>query len=208
MADIHIYRFCDQLVPVPLRSQLRCRGLDQQYSPYTSCPSAIDGRGKVHSCLLLFLPLVNLCGNVPLLKAIDPTLSMIHFHTLQKPTSAPQIVADLKKTKALHKEGPLDGRFHKYNNGQEERVRPTKWAACALLARTYLYLKDWPNAITEASLVIDHNSMFQLSSLNETFLKNSSEAIWQLQPVAYGANTIGGPAFILPSAGVGQNNPL
>lgn len=151
--------------------------------------------------------LVNLYGDVPLLTGIDHTLNMTLPRT-PKAQVYQQIVADLKEAKALLSEDYLDGKLVKYNNGQEERVRPTKWAACALLARTYLYLKDWPNAITEASLVIDHNSMFQLSSLNETFLKNSSEAIWQLQPVAYGANTIGGPAFILPSAGVGQNNPL
>ncbi|HMF73799.1 MAG TPA: RagB/SusD family nutrient uptake outer membrane protein, partial [Flavitalea sp.] len=52
------------------------------------------------------------------------------------------------------------------------------------------------------------NAVFSLDSLNGVFLKNSTEAIWQLQPVAYGINTIEGPAFIPPPTGVGPNNPI
>lgn len=150
--------------------------------------------------------LVNLYGDVPLITGIDQTINAKLPRT-PKAQVYEQVIADLKDAKALLSENYLDGKLAKYNDGQEERVRPTKWAASALLARTYLYLKNWSGAITESTLVIDHG-IFQLSPLNEVFLKNSSEAIWQLQPVAYGANAIGGPAFILPTSGVGQNNPL
>lgn len=151
--------------------------------------------------------LVNLYGDVPLATGIDQTINAKLPRT-PKAQVYQQVVADLKDAKELLSEDYLDGKLQKYSPSQIERVRPTKWAACALLARTYLYLKDWPNAIKEASLVIDNNATFQLIPLDEVFLKNSSEAIWQLQPVAYGANTIEGPAFILPSAGPGQNNPI
>lgn len=151
--------------------------------------------------------LVNLYGDVPLVTGIDQSVN-VKLPRTAKAEIYQQIVADLKEAKALLTEDYLDGKLVKYVSGQEQRVRPTKWAACALLARTYLYLKDWPNAIKESTLVIEHSSTFRLSPLNGVFLKNSSEAIWQLQPVAYGANTIGGPQFILPASGPGQNNPI
>lgn len=78
-----------------------------------------------------------------------------------------------------------------------ERIRPNKWAATALLARIYLYLEDWSAAEREASLLINQASMFQLSSINDVFLKNSKEAIWQLKPTRSNFNTNEGAQFIL-----------
>jgi hypothetical protein len=84
-----------------------------------------------------------------------------------------------------------------------ERTRPTKWAATALLARSYLYTGDWPDAISQASSLIKNTSQFQLAPLNSVFLMNSEETIWSLQPVnsTPSANTGEGAVFDLPPSG-------
>jgi hypothetical protein len=64
-----------------------------------------------------------------------------------------------------------------------ERVRPNKWAATALLARVQLYRNNWQAAITAASALIYNNAVYDTVSLSRVFLKDSKEAIWQLQPV-------------------------
>src|SRR5438045_9576129 len=70
-----------------------------------------------------------------------------------------------------------------------ERVRPSKWAATALLARAYLYTGDYANAEIQASSIISNSPMFSLSALNDVFLQNSNETIWSLQPTFTGVNS-------------------
>lgn len=117
--------------------------------------------------------LVNCFGDVPLALTID------FNQTTNLPRSAVadvyrQIIADLKEAKELL---PDD-----YSFAGGERVRPNKWAAAALLARAYLFAGDNEKAATEASLVIGNTGSYQLANnLNEAFLANSQEAIWQLQ---------------------------
>jgi starch-binding outer membrane protein, SusD/RagB family len=132
--------------------------------------------------------LVNLFGEVPL-------ITMTNYSTNNAAFRAPisdiynQIETDLKSAIALL---PID--YSVYN---EERVRPNKWAACALLARVYLYTDDWKNAEIQTDSVINNTSLYNLDSLNYVFLKNSSETIWQLEPNAPGENTWEGSTFIL-----------
>ncbi|OQP44990.1 hypothetical protein A4D02_09345 [Niastella koreensis] len=110
-----------------------------------------------------------------------------------------QIVEDLTAAKGLLSQNYLksDG-----FSSTTDRVRPCKWVASALLARVYLYLGDWQNAEMESSLLIN-NSSYKLSALNDVFLKNSNEAIWQLQAVGTGvnSNTGEGKLFVLPPTG-------
>jgi starch-binding outer membrane protein, SusD/RagB family len=120
------------------------------------------------------------------------------------------IVQDLKEAQLLLSETFLDGQLQQ---AMTERLRPTKWAASALLARTYLYKGDYTNAEIEASAIMDNTQLFGLTSLNETFLANSKEAIWQLQPVVAGHNTEDAWTFVLPVSGpsdimFGQGNPV
>jgi hypothetical protein len=69
-----------------------------------------------------------------------------------------------------------------YSAGLGQRIVPNKWAAIALLARIYLYEKNWQNAETESSIIINNTSLFNLEKdPNNVFLANSNEAIWQLQ---------------------------
>lgn len=69
-----------------------------------------------------------------------------------------------------------------FSVGKGQRIIPNKWAATAMLARVHLYLKNWEQAEAYATAVINNSTVFQLKeNLNEVFLSNSTEAIWQLQ---------------------------
>jgi hypothetical protein len=61
-----------------------------------------------------------------------------------------------------------------------DRVRANKSAVSALLAKAYLYKKDWVDAETEATRQIN-NATYSLSTdLTTVFVKGSTETIWQL----------------------------
>ncbi len=117
--------------------------------------------------------LISFFGDVPLVMTIDFNQTMTMSRTPKDLVWA-QVIQDLKDAQAAL---PSD-----YTYGGGERIIPNKWAATALLARVYLYKGDYPNAATQASAVIGNASQYSLvTSLNSVFLKNSSEAIWQLQ---------------------------
>src|SRR5690606_30546225 len=71
--------------------------------------------------------------------------------------------------------------------GEGDSIRPNRWAAAALLARVHLYKENWQDAVQEASSVIN-SGVYNLNDLGSTFLKNSSEAIWQLGSVNRNTN--------------------
>jgi hypothetical protein len=128
--------------------------------------------------------LVNLFGPVPLNLSTDYTANQAAKRTPENIVYQ-QIIADLKSSEGLLSEDYVTS----------EKVRPNASAARALLARTYLYLEDWENAEKYATLVIGKN-IYNLIALDDVFLKNSKEAIWQLMPAA-GTNTLEGNLFIL-----------
>lgn len=115
--------------------------------------------------------LVNLFGDIPFVDTTDYRENSKIGRTLTKEVYS-RIIVDLKGA-----EGLLSA---DYSFSKGERVRPNKWAASALLARVYLYNREWENAEQKAGEVIGQRTLFELDSLNSTFLKNSSEAIWQL----------------------------
>lgn len=119
-----------------------------------------------------YFHLVNLFGKVPLAVSSDyeknavlPREDISIVYDL--------IVEDLKKAKEL-----LPDEYP-----QQGRIRPTKMAAAALLARVHLYLQRWADAETEASIVIGSSPYLLEPELNNVFLRSSKEAIWQLMPV-------------------------
>lgn len=67
-----------------------------------------------------------------------------------------------------------------FDNG--ERIRPTYWAAQALLARVYLHQKRWIDAESAATNVISDSKFSSLPAVDIVFKKESPEAIWQLKP--------------------------
>jgi hypothetical protein len=145
--------------------------------------------------------LVNLYGDVPLVLATDYKQNALLART-GKDQVYQQIISDLKDAQNLLSDKYLDGSLTAYS-GTPEKVRPTKWAATALLARTYLYTEKWTDAEAQATSVINNSTAFSLDTLNGVFLKNSKEAIWQLQPIRNGvySNTQEGAFFKLPSTG-------
>ncbi len=74
-----------------------------------------------------------------------------------------QIIADLTEAKILLSSNYLDGTLL---NVTSERVRPTRFAAGALLARAFLYTNDWVDAEAEADTVINSSTMYELDTLN------------------------------------------
>ena len=84
-----------------------------------------------------------------------------------------------------------------------DRARANKWSAGALLATYYLHKKQWAAAAREATDVINAG-YYRLEALNNVFLSASNEAIFQLQPVLTGYNTMEGN-WLIP-AGSGRPN--
>jgi hypothetical protein len=116
--------------------------------------------------------LTNLFGDVPMPLVTDFNQTSLLKKTAQADVYK-QIVQDLTDAQSLL---PSD-----YSVAAGERVRVNKWAATALLARVYLYQQDWADAETQSSAVIANSQYSLVSTLANIFLKNSTEAIWQLQ---------------------------
>ena len=149
--------------------------------------------------------LINLYGNVPLTITSDYRVAAA---LSRSPTAqvSQQIIADLKDAQNLLTNGYV-GTDAK--SSTTERLRPNKWAATALLARAYLYRQQWDSAELAATAVINNTSLYSLcSNLNNVFLKNSTETIWQIQPVNPGWNTEDARAFILPPTGPTSNSSV
>ena len=142
--------------------------------------------------------LTNLYGDVPLVTGTDYTSNARLARTPQAQVFQ-QIITDLKTADSLLARNYVDGTLLL---STAERVRPTKWAAAALLARAYLYTGDWADAEIQADSVIANSALYKLGTLSNAFKRDSSEAIWQLQPVALvGQNTPDALLFILPATG-------
>jgi hypothetical protein len=193
--------------------------------PYIyTCNSVIDGLNRstgltanVKKQLLgeaqfmrafFYFYLINLYGDVPLVLSTDYAKNA-SLPRAGKSTVYQQIVSDL-----LAAQGELIDGYVKadaltaYTTGSAERVRPNKWAATALLARAYLYGGDWPDAAAQSTLIINNTALYSLDSLSLVFQKNSTEAIWQLQPVNTGWNTEEARLFILPASGPSTSSPV
>ena len=181
-------------------------GLNNSGSLSPSVKKQLQGEARFMRAFFYFY-LVNFFGEVPMALTTNPAVNAALSRS-PVPMVYQQIVSDLKDAKELLSDDFLNRNLQS-SNGTLERVRPTKWAATALLAKTYLCLGDYANAETEASKVINNTALFSLPALNTVFLKNSAEAIWQLQPIQSGRNTEDAFVFILPVTGSNANaNPV
>lgn len=122
--------------------------------------------------------LVNLYGDVPLVlttdyskNAVAPKDSAAKVHE--------QISTDLDLAISLLEE------VGEYESS--ERTNINRFVVMALRARIYLYQQNWEKAEEWSSKVIDQASIYEiLQDLDQVFLKNSREAIWQISPVPVG----------------------
>ncbi|MBO9572568.1 MAG: RagB/SusD family nutrient uptake outer membrane protein [Chitinophagaceae bacterium] len=164
----------------------------------------LSGEAKFMRAFFYFY-LVNLYGDVPLAVTTDYKTNILLNRSPQEKVYK-QIIDDLKEAKELLSKNYLDVTLSELTT---ERVRPTYWAASALLARAYLYSTDYTNAELEASITIDHREQFDLPELNNVFLKNSLETIWQVQPTTPFFNTEDARTFVIPSTGpFNLDNPV
>jgi len=130
--------------------------------------------------------LVNLFGDVPMHLTTDYRKNEVAVRTKKEEVYA-QIIRDLQESERLLPTSYISS----------ERIRPNKWAATAMLARVYLYTEKWDSAEQKAAEVINQTSTYGLlDNLDQVFLKNSKETIWQLMPTA-GINTREGALFVL-----------
>jgi hypothetical protein len=127
----------------------------------------------------VFFELVNFYGDVPMPLTNNDLENAFLPRTPAKDVWV-QIITDLKEAQSLLTET--------YTGTMRARVN--KWAATTLLARAYLYNKDYPNAEAEATKVID-SKVYTLAPLASTFVNSSNEIIWQLTNLT-GISTYGG----------------
>jgi hypothetical protein len=201
---------------------------DPLYNFIYKCNSAVEGLNgsssltpKVKTQLLgeakffrafCYFYLVNLFGDIPLVLGTDPQVNSLLSRT-PKDQVYQQIISDLKDAQDKLSDQYLDANLQPYTSNPE-RLRPTKWAANALLARVYLYTDDFAKAEEQSSVVINNSTLYGPISavpLNSVFLKNSREAIWQIQPTDINFNTQEAQAMVLlpPSTGPNtSNNPV
>jgi starch-binding outer membrane protein, SusD/RagB family len=147
--------------------------------------------------------LTNLYGDIPVATSTDPETNRQLTRT-SKDSVYDFLVSDLKLAQEHLSKSFVDGQLNPYNSFAE-RVRPTYWAATAMLARVYLFMNDFVAAEAEATAVIDNNADFGLEPYTNVFLKNSREAIWQIQPTDLGWNTLEGRTFHLGAEPIGPN---
>ncbi|MBW1655147.1 RagB/SusD family nutrient uptake outer membrane protein [Flavobacterium quisquiliarum] len=119
--------------------------------------------------------LTNIWGDVPLVLTTNVDQSALAPRTTQAEVYN-QIVLDLTAATA---DLPVN-----YSNYNSQRIRATKWAAEALLARVNLYLGKWSDAATHATAVINQTANYKmitgLTSANSPFIADNTEAILQI----------------------------
>lgn len=77
------------------------------------------------------------------------------------------------------------------------KLRADHWVASALLARVYLYHEDWGKALEEVEHVITESGCTLETNLENVFLTESPETLWQLDTELNGTNTYEGFTFIV-----------
>jgi len=154
-------------------------GIDNNPAISVNTRNQLTGEAKFIRAFYHFY-VYNLFGPAPLVTSINyrETASVGRIPAEEMYAS---IVADLLDARAILPE----------NYASAGKVRINKWAVNAFLARVYLYQGNWKNAETMAAEVIRSGGYTLVQNLNNVFLANSTEAIFQLLPTgAISASTI------------------
>ncbi|MCK0135791.1 RagB/SusD family nutrient uptake outer membrane protein [Arenibacter sp. S6351L] len=149
----------------------------------------LEGEAKFVRAFSYFY-LVNLYGPVPLLLSTEYQINA-RAASNSKEEVYGQILKDLQEAIGVLADDYKEG----------ERTYINRFAAMALMSRVNLYQQNWTAAENWSSQVISETGRFEiLEDLNEVFLANSREAIWQLSPVGNGdtsTQTNEGAIFII-----------
>ncbi|HEY0612001.1 MAG TPA: RagB/SusD family nutrient uptake outer membrane protein, partial [Chitinophaga sp.] len=129
---------------------------------------------KFMRAFLLFYA-TNLFGEIPVPLTTNYTTNNAITRSAQA-QAYEQIIADLREAQTLLSNNYITGD----GNLTEDKARPNKQAVNALLARVYLYLKNWQQAEALAGSLIADGRYELETNLQQVFLANNKEAIWQL----------------------------
>ncbi len=165
-------------------------GLAKSQTLTPSLKRSLTGEAKFIRAYCYFY-LVNLFGDVPLITTTDYEVNSLMPRTA-KFLVYDQIISDLIDAQNL-----LEAAYP-----TSEKIRPNKWTATALLARTYLYKEEWAKAAEQSSMVISSGMYSLVTNVNNVFLKSSNETIFQLQPGSININTWEGNVILPPSSAV------
>lgn len=137
--------------------------------------NTLEGEAKFIRAFTYFY-LVNLYGEVPHILTTDYRHNSM-AEQIEQEQVYQQILLDL--TDATNLLGD------EYREGDRKHVN--RFAAIALMARVNLYLENWEETERLSSLVLSNTNNYELKDdLNDTFLANSKEAIWQISPIGRG----------------------
>lgn len=165
-------------------------GVEQSTGVSAKMKKQLRGEAKFVRSLIYF-NLVNIFGDVPLVISTNYKES-VSIPRKDYSIVYGQIIQDLMDAaEALPPSYTVN-----------DRIRPTKWSAYALLSRIYLFKKDWTNARNTASLVINSGQFSLSNNVVQVFKQNSNETIFQLKPAIVNINTWEGNVFIPGSVGV------
>ena len=167
-------------------------GLTRSAELSSDLKTTLLGEAKFMRAFIHFY-LTNLFGDIPLVTTTDYRINSKIPRTSQSEIYS-QIIKDLIDSENLLGTEYLDAE----NSSTHERVRPNKYVVQAFLARVFLYQKDWSKAEDYATKVININPLYTLEkNPDNVFLKESTEAIWQLKPSNPVISTYEGSNFIL-----------
>ncbi|MFB6454003.1 RagB/SusD family nutrient uptake outer membrane protein [Chitinophaga sp. Hz27] len=152
---------------------------------------------------LFYYYLVNFYGNTCFVTSTDYTINNT-IPRIDATTLLQGLVNDLLNAQNNLSDTFLDGSLA---TTTQNRYRPNKYAASMLLTKIYLQIGKWDLAETQATTIINNNSLFQMSNVNNTFSVNNQEAIWQLQSVSSTVTTAEGLFYSWPDSTYSSAHP-
>jgi starch-binding outer membrane protein, SusD/RagB family len=171
-------------------------------------PESVKNRLLGEACFMrafIYFYLVNFYGDVPLALTTSAETN-IHLSRTAESEVYQQITKDLSEAESKLSMSYVAADV---NTTTSERVRPNLGAVYALQARVFLYNKNYAQAEAAATKVINESGLYQFTSLENCFLKNSKETIWAIQPVNLVLSTYPGFVYQLTFNGPdGFTNPF
>ena len=164
-------------------------GLQESKQISEQTKASLEGEAKTIRAFTYFY-LFNLYGKVPLLLTTDYRENSLATQSAEV-LIYEQVLLDLTDAIDLLEDEYRD----------EDRTHVNRFVALSLLARVQLYSENWNEAERFSTLVINETDKYELNQdLNNSFLANSSEAIWQISPIGNGGfltNTWDGYYFVV-----------
>lgn len=138
---------------------------------------------------LIHLQLSNVYGNIPYITGTS------YSDNSKVGRETQSVVYDKVKSDLLQAAFDLPSTLPKGS-----RVKVSQMAAYALLARLAYYRNEWDDAVRYSNIVLFTSGYEMEESIDRTFVKDSSSAIWQLMPYDNTYNTNEGNFYILLTA--------